>query len=222
MQPASWKLDGASTVLALTVATAGYLDIDAATTITTVSAIPSAVTIDVASGITLTLTNALALTHQDSDPRRNGYSFEGTATTGTITDNGGSTISDLRITPGSGTFTWNGTGAGTVTDLSNSTFADGNIISKAGTGSLTIGSGVTGFFGTAGTQKVNVTAGTLIVGSAGTNDNITFAQDADELVVSSGATLTTYGSFTVSAAGANVNLDAAAGSIVNLNSNIRC
>ncbi len=212
------ELDGASTVLALTVATAGYLDIDAATTITTVSAIPAAVTIDVASGITLTLTNGLVLTTKTLTLAGSGTLSKVTATTGTITDNGGSTISDLRITPGSGTFTWNGTGAGTVTDLSNSTFADGNIISKAGTGSLTIGTGVTGFFGTAGTQKVNVTAGTLLVGSAGTNDDITFAQDADELVVSSGATLTTYGSFTVSAAGANVNLDAAAGSTVNLNS----
>ena len=130
------------------------------------------------------------------------------ATTGTITDNGGTTITDLRITPGAGTFTWNGSGAGTVTDfLANSTFATGNIISKAGTGSLTITGGVGTYFSTAATQIINVTAGTLTYGTAGANNAVTFSQDEDGNTVSNGATLTPYVGFTIVAHNTNETPD---------------
>ncbi len=194
----------------------GILDVNETMIITTCA--PSAsVSVDVLTAKALTVTNGLSFVANTLTLLGAGTFSRVDATTGTITDNGGSTITDLRITPAAGTFTWNGTGAGTVTDfLTNSTFATGNIISKAGTGSLAITGGVASYFSTAGTQIINTAAGTLTYGTAGANNAVTFSQDADEITVSSGATLTTYGSFAVGAAAANVNLDAAAGSTVNL------
>lgn len=207
-------LSEAGAVTTITMDTAnGVLDVDEDVTVTTITN-SAAFTIDVAANKTLTntvniATRTLTLTGTGTISRVD-------ATTGTITDNGGSTISDLRVTAGAGTFTINGTGDLTVTTLNNSTFANGNIFAKAGAGALTIASGLTTPFAGAVTQLVNVNAGTLVVGSAGTNDDITFAHAGDKITVANGATLTTYGSFTSSNAGTHIN--ALAGSTVNLSS----
>ena len=212
-------MDGASTITSIDHnATALVLDVNESATITTLDAAgATATTIDIASGKTLTTTatmaaNTLTLTGTGTVSRID-------ATTGTITDNGGTTVSDLRATFGSGgTFTWGGTGSGTITTLANALPGAGETLNKIGTGTLTIASGFTTAFANAAGVKLDIDAGTVVLGSAGTNDDVTFNDDADEITVASGATLTTYGSFSVGAAGTNVNLDAAAGSTVNLSS----
>ncbi|MEK7757813.1 MAG: hypothetical protein AAB385_11440, partial [Planctomycetota bacterium] len=111
-------LSQAGTVSTVQVDTAGgVVDVDESMTITAVNGSQN-FTIDVASGKTLTTTatiaaNTLTLTGTGTVSRID-------ATTGTITDNGGTTVSDLRATFGSGgTFTWGGTGSGTITTLAN-------------------------------------------------------------------------------------------------------
>ena len=44
---------------------------------------------------------------------------------------------------------------------------------------------------------LDIDAGTVIIGASGSNDDITFDDDGDEITVASGATLTTFGSFAV-------------------------
>ncbi len=132
-----------------------YATNNTSATLTVNESIAGGVSVDVLTGKTLTVTNGLSFAGNTLTLTGAGTIARVDATTGTITDNAGTTITDLRITPGGATFTWNGTGAGTVTDfLTNSTFATGDIISKTGTGSLTITGGVATFFSTAGTEII--------------------------------------------------------------------
>ena len=144
--------------------------------------------------------------------------------TRTITVSTGADITVTSLTPD---FTGAGAGIGVLViaatgDLTIGAFADvteaGDKIQKTGAGSLTITPGITASFANGAGVLLDIDAGTVIIGAAGSNDDITFDDDADEITVASGATLTTFGSFAVGAAGVNANLDAAAGSIVNLNS----
>jgi len=172
-------------------------------------------TIDVAYGKTLMTTativdNTLTLTGTGTVSRI-------VAEPSTITDNGGTTVSELAIQlvwfDSGGTFAWGGSGSGTITTLAIdcSHCFDEGVINKVGTGTLTIASGFPTRDQTTASNytgvKLDIDAGTVVLGSAGTNDDITFNDDADEITVASGATLTTYGTFSVRAAGTNVNLE---------------
>ncbi len=181
------------------------------------SAFTGDATIDIASSKTLTGTldiGATTLTLEGS-----GTVTRVDATTGTILANGATTIGDLRANFGTGgTFTYGGTAKSTVTSMSNSGIGASERMVKTGTGSLTVGVGFGTLFGKATGVRVAVEQGELIVGSTSASHDIPINDDADEITVASGATLTTYGSLSVSTGGTNVNLDAAVGSTVNLSS----
>ncbi len=195
----------------------GVLNVNENATVSTINGTQD-FTIHVAAGKTLTATasigaNTLTLIGSGTISRVD-------ATTGTITDNGGATVSDLRATFGTGgTFTCGGTGSGTITTLANALPGAGERFDKIGTGTLILASGFSNAFAHAAGVRLAIDGGTVVIGSPGTNDNLTLDDDGDEITVASGATLTTFGSLAVGAGGGNVNLDAAPGSTVNLSSN---
>lgn len=194
----------------------GFLDVDASCTPSSLS-ISANATIDVASTKTLTATGNIS-TYTLTLPG-SGTITRVDASTGSIIANGAGTISDLRVSFGSGgTFIYGGTGSSNVTNMANSSVAANETFQKTGSGTLALKSGFSSIFSKATGVKLDIDAGEVILGTAGSNDNVTFSDDGDEITVASGATLTTYGNFAVSAAGSNVNLDAATGSIVNLRS----
>ncbi|MEE9294084.1 MAG: hypothetical protein V3W34_03845 [Phycisphaerae bacterium] len=138
------------------------------------------------------------------------------ASTGTVKANGSTTITDLRPTYGSGgIFTYDGVGTSTVTTLANA-IGSGETFRKTGSGTLTVTNGFAGVFATATGVRLAIDEGALLNGASGGNHDITLNDDGDEIVVASGASLTIFGGVTVSVAGANVNVDAAPGSVVNL------
>jgi len=128
---------------------------------------------------------------------------------GTVEVNDSATITILTPSPGNGkSFTYSGTGSSvvgaiTAMDTTAETFI------KAGTGSLTLQSGFS--FASATGIKLNITEGTFI--DEGDMD-VAFGDDAEEIVVASGATFETTNSMT-GHSGANTNLDAETGSTVN-------
>ena len=144
------------------------------------------------------------------------------ANTRTITAGSGAGVTISALDPGftgaGGTLLFAGSGNTTVTAINANLPGNGDRIQKTGTGTLTLTPGITTSFANGTGVKLDIDGGTVVVGVAGTNDDITFNDDGDEITVASGATLTTFGSFSVGAAGTNVNLDAATGSTVNLNS----
>ncbi len=202
------------------------LDIDADVSITTLT-VSAAGIFDVASGVTWT---------QSVDAAGNNLTLAGAGTiqaldvqtqnaTRTVTLETGANITITTLTPdftgagaGAGILLFAGNGSATITNAFADLPENGDTIQKTGTGSLTIKPGITTSFANGTGVKLDIDAGTVVIGSAGSNDDITFSDDADEITVAGPGTLTTFGSFTVSAAGANVNLDAADGSIINLNS----
>ncbi len=195
----------------------GVLDVDADSSPTTVL-VSADTTFDVASSKTLTATVSIGL--KTLTLAGSGTLSRVDAIGGMITANANATITDLRLAlPTSGSFTLGGSGSVTIGSMSNSTISSSATITKNGTGVVTISGGVSNVFAKGAGIKLNVDAGGLIVGSPGSSDDITFDDDGDELILAAGATLTTYGSFTAAAAGANINLDALPGSVVNLSSN---
>ncbi len=194
----------------------GSLNIDATTTPTSLT-ISANVGIDVATSTTLNGTT-------DINTRTLTATGTGTfarldASTGEVIANGNLTFTDLRASFGAGgTFTFGGTGDTTITNLSNSPAGPGENFRKTGTGTLTINSGFSNIFSKATGIKLDIDGGEIILGSAGNSDDVTFNDDGDEITLASGATLTTFGSFTAQASGANVNLDAEQGSTINLQS----
>ncbi len=192
----------------------GVLDVDANVTPTALT-IAANVTIDVASGVTLSGTTDIAAKTLTLIGAGTMSRIE--STTGTITADGTTTISDLRPTFGNGgTFVYGGTGASTISTLDNTSIGSGETFQKVGTGTLTVTNGLTAFFGDATSVHFDINEGAVVVGSSSANNDITFNDDGDDLTLASGATLTLYGSMTVSQAGSNVNFDADDGSIINL------
>ena len=198
-------------------------DVDNSVTVTSLD-LTSDATADVATGRTLTVSNGLGVAARSLTLTGTGTISRVDVTTGTITDNGGTTIADLRALPGAGnTFTFGGTGNATVTSLAGALTGHGNVFKKTGNGTLTITDGLSGVLDNANGVLIDIDGGTLVVGTSGGGDtarDIIFDNNKDEITVANGATLTTYGSITVAdmPAPANVNLDAAAGSTVNLSS----
>ncbi len=194
----------------------GILDVDADVS-PTYGAITGDVTIDVAASKTLAGTfnmGATTLTLSGS-----GTVSRIDATVGTIIANGTTTIADLRTTFGSGgTFTYGGSGKSSITTMSNSTIGSGERFAKTGSGTLTVEAGLETLFSKATGVAVSIEQGELVFGTSGSNHDITFNDDGDEITVASGATLTTYGTFLVTGAGTNINVDAADGSVINLQS----
>ncbi len=194
----------------------GRLDINENTTPTSLD-ISANVAIDVATDKTLsgvTDINTRTLTASGS-----GTFARIDASTGEFACNGNLTVTDLRANFGaSGTFTFGGSGDCTITSMSNSAAGPSETFRKIGTGELTIASGFSNIFSKATGIKLDIDGGEVILGSAGNNDDVTFNDDGDEITLASGATLTTFGSFNAQSAGANVNLDAEEGSIINLQS----
>ena len=146
------------------------------------------------------------------------------ANTRTVTLASGADFTLSSLTPdftgagaGAGTLLLAGTGSCTITALADLP-ETGDKIQVTTTGTVTLTPGITTSFANGAGVLLDIDAGTVVIGATGSNDDITFNDDADEITLASGATLTTYGSFTVGAAAANVNLDAAAGSTINLSS----
>jgi hypothetical protein len=192
----------------------GAIDLNASANPTALN-ISADVTIDVADATTLSGTvsiqdNTLTLLGAGTLARVD-------ATTGTIIADATTTISDLRPNFGNaGVFTYSGTGASTVTRLDNATVGTGDTFRKAGTGTLTITNGIAEFFTDATTAKFDINEGTVVVGTASANNDITFNDDGDEITLAADAQITLYGNLTVSQAGTNTNFDAEPGSIINL------
>lgn len=194
----------------------GSLDVDANSTPTVVT-VSANIGIDVADG--KTLTGRIDIGSRTLSLRGSGTVSRIDSTIGTVTASGSTTIGDLRPSfGGGGTFTYDGVGDSTITTLANASLGTGATFLKKGTGTLTIQDGFSAMFAKAPSVHLDIDAGEVVLGSAGVNDDITFDDDGDEITVASGATLTTFGSFTVDEAGANTNVNAAAGSVVNLNS----
>lgn len=194
----------------------GVLDVNANSSPKAIN-ISGDVTMDLASSKTLTATvsigsKTLTLTGSGTVSRVD-------AGSGSVIGNGTTTIGDLRLSLASnGTFTYGGSGSSTITTIANSTISTGGEFRKVGAGMLTIAAGGGSLFSKAAGVRMDIDEGGIIVGSSGSSHDITFDDDGDEITVASGATLTTFGKLTVEAAGSNVNLDAKAGSVINLRS----
>ncbi len=179
------------------------------------AAVTADVTLDIAGSATLSSTvdigsNTVTLTGGGTINRID-------ATTGTLINTGTTTITDLRASFGTGgTFTYDGRGESTVTSIGSSTIASGETFRKIGAGTLTLTGGIGTLFGKTSGVRVAIEAGTLINSSSSSSADILISDDAEELTIASGATLTTYGTITVATGGTNVNIDAAEGSVVNL------
>ena len=209
----------------VTVDTASYtLDIDSANIDITSLNITAAGTIDLGTATAWTQTVDIAANNLTVSGTGSISDLDAAVTgaTVTLTASTSASVTIVDFDPGfdaagDGILQFSGAGNWTVTALTDLP-EDDDKIQKLGTGSLTLTPGITTSFANGAGVLLDIDAGTVVIGVAGTNDNITFDDDADEITVASGATLTTYGSFAVGAAGANVNLDAAAGSTVNLSS----
>ena len=122
---------------------------------------------------TLTLTGPHCLTYH--------------ATTGTITDNGGTTVSDLRATFGSGgTFAPGRNGQRDDHDAATP-FGAGETLNKIGTGTWRSRADS---HGVRQRRGVKLRRGNRL--AVRNNDDVTFNDDADEITVASGATLTEF------------------------------
>ncbi len=214
------RIAEAGTIADLDITGNGTLDVDETLTISDFD-LTSDATLDVLAGKTLTATNSVNVANNTLTLTGSGTISRLDATTGSVIDNAGSLINDLRPLPGAGnTFTWGGTGNATVTiSLAGALGSPGNIFRKTGTGRLSITSGVSDLLDNATGVRFSLDDGETVVGSSGSNDDINFDDDADTINLGSSATLTTFGSYTVGVAGANVNLYAATGSTINLSSN---
>ncbi len=223
-------LSGTGTLDEITMDTSnGAIIVNADTTVSSLN-ISGSGTVTVSGGVTWT---------QDVDTAGNNFTVGGSGTlegidmqvqgnirTLTAAAAANLTITDLMgdFTGAPGTLQIAGSGDLTVSNFreSDGATADlpgaGDKLQMTGSGTLTLTPGISTSFANGAGVLLDIDSGTVIIGAAGTNDDITFDDDADEITVASGATLTTFGGFSVGAAGANVNLDAAAGSIVNLSS----
>ncbi len=140
------------------------------------------------------------------------------STTGLIADTGGVTISDLRADPSGTTTILVATDVTTTVSLSNALTTAGDVLNKTGDGTLIVKTGLTDIFDNGAGMVIDIDAGTLVAGTTGSNDDVTFDDDADEIQIADGATFRTTGSITVGDAGANANIDAVSGSTVELSS----
>ncbi len=182
------------------------LDVDASASPTDVVVTADA-TIDVASSQTLTAdidfsTNTLIVSGAGSLTQLRG-------STGTLGLNGTNTITTLTANPGaSSAFTINGSGQSTIGTFTPLDTSGENLV-KAGTGVVTLTNGFS--FGSSTGVQLLINGGTLIdAGGAA----ITFGDEAEKVLVSSGATYTTSSDFT-GHAGSSTNLEGEAGSTVN-------
>lgn len=194
----------------------GILEIDANVTVNTLTVTEDAA-IDVAASTTLNGT--VSILTKKLTVSGGGTLSRVEASTGSVVCHGTTTISDLRVSFGSGgTFTWDGSGNCTVTSASSSTVGTGARLVKNGTGTLNWIGGFDGIFSAAASVALDINGGTFVNGTRSASNDITFNDDGDEITLASGATFTGYGSFGVTHGAANVNFDAEDGSTINLSS----
>ncbi len=181
------SLSNTGTISSVEVNSGEILDVNADTTITNLNLTNGAI-VDVAGGVTWSTT---------------------VTPVADITLRGAGTISTMTMFDPSDTVTKDTGSTVTVTTFNPNFSANGQTLTFAGSGKLTIGNAID--FSTAGGQAIAVSAGEVELSA-----DQTLNQDADIISVASGAILTIDGSVTVNTAGSTTNISAASGSTVNL------
>ena len=180
-------LSNSGTITTVAVGSSEVLDLNADATVNALTLSDGAI-IDVASGVTW---GTIA------------------APVGNITLRGSGTITTMTMGDPTKTVTKDTGSSITVTTFNAGYSANGQSLSFAGSGKLTIGNTVD--FSVAGGQTFVISAGEVEF-----SDDQTLNQDNDVISVASGAALTIGGSVTVNTAGSTTNLSAVSGSTVNL------